>query len=119
MSNQPDLQLQDLFAQAAEPLGGDELCNRVMAAARKRKWLAWSGLAAAALLTVVVGWQLLAVSLLEFAVIVSGTLTTNLVDLGEGWLALILLPVNSIGGLLAIAVRAAQLIRRRMVGGFA
>lgn len=119
MSIEREPKLQDLFAQAAEPLAGDEICGQVMAAARKRKILAWAGAAAAAVLAVVVTWQLLGVSLLEFAVIVSGTLTANLVDLGEGWMALILLPINSLGGLLAIAARATQLIRRRMVGSFA
>ena len=119
MSSEHDPRLQALFARAEEPLEGRDLTTRVLSAARRRRLLALTGGAAAVLLALLASWLLLAIPLLEFAVLISSLLTTSLVDLGEGWLALILLPVNSFAGLLALLLRAAQLVRRRMVGGFA
>jgi hypothetical protein len=119
MSNEHDPRLQALFAQAAESLDEEDIASHVVAAARRRRCLTWVAGFAALLLALLATRLLLAIPLLEFAVLISTLLTTSLVDLGEGWLALALLPVNSFAGLFALLLRAALLIRRRMVSGFA
>ena len=44
-------------------------------------------------------WHVFAGPLLDFAVLVSQFLTNPLVDLGEGWLALVFMPINNIASI--------------------
>ena len=116
MTDAHDPRLQSLFRQAEEPLDGTVITARVIAATRKRRAWLWCGGAAAALAVVLATWLTLGVPLLEFAVQVSNLLTMSLIDLGEGWLALILLPINSVAGLMALLLKAIQTLRRRTRG---
>lgn len=111
-----DTGLQSLFRQAEEPLDGEAITARVMAAARARRAWRWGGGVAAILIGVLATWLTLGVPLLVFAVQVSDLLTMSLVDLGEGWLAVILMPLNSLAGLLALTAKGIQLLRRKVLG---
>ena len=116
MTNGFDSRLQALFRQAEEPLDATVITGRVMAATRKRQARLWGGGIAAALAAVLAVWLALGVPLLVFAVQVSNLLTTSLVDLGEGWLALILLPINSVAGVLALTAKAVYILRKKIFG---
>lgn len=116
MTDSHDSGLQSLFRRAEESLDGEAITARVMAVTRTRRAWLWSGGIAAALAGVLATWLTLGVPLLEFAVQVSNLLTTSLVDLGEGWLALILLPINSVAGVLAVTAKTAQFLRRKVIG---
>jgi hypothetical protein len=53
---------------------------------------------------------------LELAQLIAQALTTTLVELGEGWLAWVFSPINNIGALLILTVKAIQRARKRIVG---
>jgi len=116
MTDTRDAALESLFRQADESLDGEAITASVMAATRTRQAWLWGAGVAAALAGVLATWLTLGVPLLEFAVQVSNLLTTGLVDLGEGWLALILLPINSVAGLLALLAKTVLALRKRMRG---
>ena len=116
MTDTHDPRLQSLFRQAEEPLDGEAITARVMARTRRRQAWFWGGGIAAALAGILAAWLTLGVPLLEFAVQVSNVLTMSLIDLGEGWLSLILMPLNSLAGLLALTAKTIQLLRRKIIG---
>ena len=62
-------------------------------------------LIAAVTVLVVVCAILLAPSLLTFALLTAQALTTNLVDLGDGWLGLALSPINNIASLIILGTK--------------
>lgn len=116
MTDTRDPRLQTLFRQAEEPLDGNAITARVMARTRTRQAWFWGSGFAAALAGVLATWLTLGVPLLEFAVEVSNLLTMSLIDLGDGWLALILLPINSLAGVLALTAKTALLLRKKIIG---
>jgi len=116
MNAQLDPQLKCLFDRARQDLDGEALTERVVATTRKRtrRLLAVAIVAALAVLTS--AWLILAMPLLEFGVLLSRVLTTSLIDLGDGWLALLLLPINSLAGVLALCTKGALLVRKWLSG---
>ena len=58
---------------------------------------------------------ILALGMSPFAVAqqLSGMLTVSLVEMGEGWAAWILSPVNSIGGALIIGAKGGRMLYKR------
>jgi len=115
MNDAYDEALQALFAAAREDLEGSDLTRRVVAATQRQRLLRL-GTAALVVVALLTGaWAWLALPLLDFALLLSRTLTASLLDLGESWLALLLLPLNSLGGLLALGTKAVLMLRRRML----
>ncbi len=116
MTTEPlDPRLQTLFAEARQELDGEALTGQVMAQTRKLRYLLFAGGITAAFVLLAGTWLLLAIPLLEFAVLVSQVLTTTLVELGEGWLALAFMPVNNIAGLLALTAKAIHFGRKKII----
>lgn len=116
MTEARDPALQILFEQARQDLDGADLTARVMSRTRKRL-LALAGVAGTAALAVVVAvWSFLAMPLLEFAVLTSEFLTNPLIELGQGWLALILLPVNNIASLAVLATKLGLMGWKKITG---
>ena len=61
-------------------------------------------------------WTLIGTSLLEFAVLISQFLTNPLIELGEGWLALVFLPVNNLASILVLSGKLALMGWKRLTG---
>lgn len=116
MTDHRDPLLQSLFAEAQQELDGRVLTAGVMAKTRRLSYLLAAGGISAALLLLAGAWLIFAIPLLEFAVLVSQALTMTLLDLGEGWLALVFLPVNNIASLLVITAKAIHLARKKIIG---
>lgn len=100
MTNGNDPVLQALFDSARDDLLENGFTQQVMSEVekkRRRTIIVWVGLSLLAL--VVVWW--LAEPVLELLNLVSALLPTSLFDLGEGWIAVFLAPLNSIATLIA------------------
>jgi hypothetical protein len=108
--------LQSLFAEAEQELDGSALTAQVMARTRSFRLTLLAG-GASALLLLLAGVRLVFdVPLFDFAVLISEVLATPLVNLGEGWLALLLLPVNTIASLLVIMFKALRVFQKKVAG---
>lgn len=115
MSGSRDEFLESAFARAEQPLVDPGLAETVLQRARSRRlWRLGLGLTVVAALALV-AWLSLGVTLLQFGLLFSELVTQSLVDLGEGWLALLLMPLNSVGGLLAIMTKAGLALRKRFL----
>ena len=60
-------------------------------------------------------WLTIGIPLLEFAVLISQVFTTALVDLGEGWLALVFMPVNNIASLFVLSGKAILMAWKKLI----
>jgi hypothetical protein len=108
--------LQSLFTEADQELDGAHLTAQVMARTRNFRLLLVAGGASALVLLLATARLVFGVPLFDFAVLVSDVLATPLVNLGEGWLALVLLPVNTIASLLVIMFRALRVFQKKVAG---
>lgn len=114
MNQERDQRLLEAFAEDRRDLAGDEFTDRVMVRTRFLRYRLHAALLAGAAL--MVGCLLvLAPSLQGFALLVARGLTTTLVDLGDGWLALAFAPVNTMGSLLIIGVKALRMGQKRLM----
>jgi hypothetical protein len=111
---EPDLH--SLFDQANRELEGERITARVVAQTRTRVMTRAVLALVVMLLSLLVAWQLLALPLLEFAVLVSQLLTNPLVDLGEGWVALAFLPVNNLASLLVLSTKGVLIAWKKLTG---
>jgi hypothetical protein len=111
---EPDLH--SLFDQANRELEGERITARVVAQTRTRVMTRAALALVVMLLSLLVAWQLLALPLLEFAVLVSQLLTNPLVDLGEGWVALAFLPVNNLASLLVLSTKGVLIAWKKLTG---
>jgi len=107
--------LQALFVEAEQELSGESLTARVMAKTRVRRYRLLGAVAAGVLLTFTAVWLAFGMPLFEFALLLSTALTMPLVDLGEGWLALLLLPLNTVASLLLILLRGLRVAQRKLL----
>jgi hypothetical protein len=108
--------LQSLFAEAEQELDGSALTAQVMARTRSFRLTLLAGGASALLLLLAGARLVFDVPLFDFAVLISEVLATPLVNLGEGWLALLLLPVNTIASLLVIMFKALRVFQKKVAG---
>ena len=115
MTEQRDPFLQDLFLRADEDLEGEAITTWVMARTHRFRLLLAGGAASAALVLLAGAWMMFAMPLLEFAVLIANALGTALFDLGEGWLALVFMPVNNIASVLVIGLRAMHLAWKKLI----
>jgi hypothetical protein len=116
MNELRDPDLQSLFRQADRELDGEALTARVIRKIRKLKLLVLAGSLSAVLLLLGGAWLIFGVTLFEFTVLISEALATPLFDLGQGWLALLLLPANTVATLLVITFKALRIFHKRVAG---
>jgi small-conductance mechanosensitive channel len=116
MTDHLDPSLQAVFADARQELVDEAFTHRVMAKTRRLKFLALAIVASAIFLLLTIAWFLFAMPLLEFALLIVQAFGTTLVDLGEGWLALVFLPVNNVASLGVITLKAIHLFRKKIRG---
>jgi hypothetical protein len=69
-------------------------------------------------LLLVVGAQIFVPSIRDFSLMVAWGLTSNVVDLGEGWLAWIASPVNTVGSVIVFGFKGVLMLRKRVKSGF-
>lgn len=109
ITDNQDQLLQSVFAEARQDLDDDVLTSRVMAKTRRVLYKLAAGVLFIAVVLVAGVWLIFGMPLLEFAVLISQFFTMALIDLGEGWLALVFMPVNNIASLLVIGAKAIHL----------
>jgi hypothetical protein len=115
MKDDRDMVLQGLFADANQELTDEDFTPRVMAkthSLRNRLLAAGAGL----MLTLAIMTWVFNLPLFDLTQQVSQVFTFALFDLGEGWLAWVLAPLNNIAGLLLLCVKAVRVIRKKLIG---
>ena len=113
MADDRDPLIETLFAEAGRDLDGAAFTARMLARTRGRKYRMLAGWLSAGLVLAASIW-LLAIPLQEIAQLIAQGLTVSLFDLGEGWLAWFLLPVNNIASLLVLSVKAMRIVRKKI-----
>jgi len=108
--------LQSLFAEAEQELDGSVLTAQVMARTRSFRLTLLAGGASALLLLLASVRLVFGVPLFDFAMLISEVLATPLVNLGDGWLGLLLLPVNTVASLLVILFKTLRVIQKKVAG---
>lgn len=116
ITDNQDQLLKSVFAEARQDLDGEALTSQVMAKTRRVLVLLAAGVLSIAVLLVGGAWLMFGVPLLDFAVLISQFLTMTLLDLGEGWLALVFTPLNNIASLLIISAKAIHLGWKKLLG---
>lgn len=114
MNDERDPLLESLFEQAERELVDDKFVVRVMAqVATRRRNVLIGKLAIVALLVALE--LLLSAPLQNSASVIAQVLSTSLVELEGGRLALMVAPINSIAGLIGMLLLGMQFLYRRMV----
>mgnify|MGYP001822989906 CR=1 FL=1 len=116
MTEYHDPSLETLFNEARQDFEGEALTAKVMARTRNRLVTMAAGAATVSLLVLLTAWYLFSVPLLEFALLISAFFTNPLVNLGEGWLALVFLPVNNIASLAVLSAKATLMAWKKLTG---
>ena len=116
ITDNTDQLLQSAFADARQELDGEALTKRVVAKTRQMLYLLATGGIALALVLLAGVWLIFGIPLLEFAVLISQFLATALIDLGEGWLALVFMPVNSVASLVIVTAKAIHMGWKKVIG---
>ncbi len=115
MADYHDPILKELFAEPLMEPADDTFVDEVMTQTRSRMFWLLASLATVALLLVLTAW-VFSGPVLQFTKLLTEALTTSLFDVGDGWLAWILLPVNSVAGLLVISAKIARMTWKRIFG---
>lgn len=116
MTETRDPLLLSVFEKSRQDLDGAELTANVMSRTRRRLMTMAAAALAGALVVALAAWTLIGTSLLEFAVLISQFLTNPLIELGEGWLALVFLPVNNLASILVLSGKLALMGWKRLTG---
>ena len=116
MTEHRDPALEALFEQANRELEGDALTARVMARTRNRLVMMVGGAALVTVVAALIAWQIFAMPMLEFAVMVTQFLGNPLFDLGDGWLGFIFLPINNLASLFVLTARGVMLGWKKLTG---
>ena len=116
MTDVRDPLLQSVFEQARQDLDGADLTASVMSRTRRRLVAMAAGALLATLVVMLAAWSMIGISLLEFAVLISQFLTNPLIELGEGWLALVFLPVNNLASILVAGGKLALIGWKKLTG---
>ncbi|MDA0791092.1 MAG: hypothetical protein O2780_16740 [Proteobacteria bacterium] len=117
MSDEPalDPMLNDLFRSARQDLPPEPFTGNVLN--RTRSFQAWllAGTGVAMLLLLPIGW-VFSTPLQELALALVNALATPILSLGEGWIGLLLMPVNNVGSAALVVVKLLRVSWRRVSG---
>ncbi len=117
MSDQSPLDpvLDNLFRSAREELPPEPFTGNVLN--RTKSFQTWllTGLGASLLLLLPIFWVFSA-PLQAFALLMINTFGTPILSLGEGWIGLLLMPVNNVGSVALIIVKVARVSWRKITG---
>jgi len=115
MTEDRDPYLNSLFSAAQRDLDGEAFTGRVLHGARSIRYRLYAGLAGVGVV-LLAGAQLLSPALQELALGMAWGLTRTLIDLGDGWLAWLASPVNTVGGLLVLGAKALRVLQKKIRG---
>lgn len=114
MSNERDPVLESLFAQAKTELGENGFGEQVMARVEKRRRNVFLGRIAFVALLVV--FELLMSAPIQNSVgTMTQALSTSLIEINTGWLAVVIAPLNSVAGLIGVLFVGLHSLYRRRV----
>lgn len=116
MAEYRDPKLESLFSEAKRDLEGEAITAQVMARTRNRLVTMLAGGALLGITALLVGWYVFAGPLLDFALLVSQFLTNPLIDLGEGWLALVFMPVNNAASITVALGKLSLMAWKKLTG---
>jgi len=116
MSEFRDPALETLFSEANQELEGETITAQVMNRTRNRLVTLAAGGALVTLVVLLLGWYVFALPLLEFAVLISQFLTNPLINLGEGWVGLVFLPINNLASLSVLLAKVSLTAWKRLTG---
>ena len=112
--NQDQL-LQTVFAEARLDLEDAALTSQVMAKTRHMLYKLAAAVLFIAVAVLAGVWLIFGIPILEFTVLISQFLTMTLLDLGEGWLALVFMPINNIASLTVVTAKAIHLVWKKVL----
>ena len=114
-----DPMLEAWFAEAAMQEPDEQFTESVMSRTRKFKWRVL-GIAAVVLAALVVAFLgaflVFPAAVTEGALMIIGFVTLPVLSLGEGWLAWVLTPINTVGALLVAVVKLLRVVSRKALG---
>jgi Ca2+/Na+ antiporter len=113
MTDERDPRLSLLFAESQDPLDEEAFIEQVLERTRNIKYRISAAIALIVLIIATSAWYLSIP--IELAQILAQVLTTSVVELGSGWLGLILSPINNMGGLIVISVKALRVGWKKMM----
>jgi len=113
MTENRDPRLQALFADVKNGLEEELFVTDVMVKTRFIRYRLPAMLAAASLIVLIFA-LVLAPSLQGFALVIAWGMTTPLIELGEGWLAWTLLPINTVGSLLILVAKLIRMGQKKL-----
>lgn len=113
MNDDRDPTLLTLFADHEQNLTDSNFTDRVFAQIESQKRRAMIGWSIAGLVLLPCAWLLMS-SMQGIVYLLAQGLTVTLIDLEQGWLALLLSPINSVAGLLAIGFKLFRMAYKRL-----
>lgn len=114
-----DPMLEAWFAEATDPEADDQFTAAVMSRTRKFKWrvIGIAALVLAGLLASFLGAFLVFPGVMsEGILMIVGFVTLPVLSLGEGWLAWVLTPINTVGALLVAVIKLLRVVTRKALG---
>lgn len=113
MTEEHDPLLQALFAESQAVTTDDRFTENVMTKtyALRQKLIATGAVVSVLLIIYTV---LFGAPLQDFAIFIAQFLSTNIINIGESWFALIIAPLNSYAGLLALLFKGLLAIQKKL-----
>ncbi len=116
MTDTRDPMLQSLFDEARQDFDGEAMTAKVMVRTRNRLLTLAAVAVSVGLVALLVSWYLFSMPLLQFAVLVSTFFTNPLIDLGEGWTALVFMPINNIASISVLLAKGMLMLWKKVTG---
>ena len=112
MNNDRDPMLESLFAEAAYELTDDNFNAEVMASVEKRRRIVFAGRVTIVALLIVL--EILLSAPMQHSIgILTGVLSTSLLEVNNEWLAVAVAPLNSVAGIVGILLLGLHTLYRR------
>jgi hypothetical protein len=115
----PDPVLAALFAGAEPPAPDQEFTEAVMDRTRRFKWRFLTGLVLGFLTLAAVmlaSYLAFPVLVTEWAALAFGLVSMPIISLGEGWLAWLLAPINTVGAILVALYKLIRMASKKAMG---
>ncbi len=115
----PDPVLEALFARAETPAPDEEFTEAVMDRTRrfKRRFLTGLGIGVLTFAAIALASYLAFPALVtEWATLAFGMISMPIISLGEGWLAWLLAPINTVGAVLVALYKLIRIASKKAMG---
>ena len=114
MTDHRDPVLSSLFANSQVDQEDTAFTDHVVAKTRSLRYKIVAGLACFVLVLVAGAWAL-ELPMMEVVQLITEGLTTNLVQLDDGWLSWVLMPVNNVASVLVLSLKAFRMLRKKII----